>query len=1197
MNKFRNSKVAKITSGFVGVMTAVMMIGGVAVLPASAATVEELLAMIADLTAQLNALKGTSSAPASVSGYVFTKDLKQGSTGDDVMKLQQYLNSDPDTKVAASGAGSPGNETKTFGPATKAAVIKFQNKYKAEVLTPVGLSAGTGYFGAASRKFVNDKLAASGSTTGGATTGGATTGGTTVPAGSATLTVTAAADQPVAQLLPTNAANVAFLKLTFTAGSSDVTVNSMKVKKTGSGDKASLSGVILIDQDGTQIGTEKTLNALDEAVLNDSFTVKAGTSRTITVGGNRISGTSPSYAGQVLGLSVVSVDAGSATLVGDVAKAMGPLHTINETLSIGSITPTVGPSDPNSNPAQNIGKKDYLFQSIRLTAGSAEKVWVKSVRWNQTGSVAKTDIENIKTYVDGKAYDSTVSSDGKYYTTVFPDKGILVDKGGNLDLTLKGDIIGGSGRNVKFDVNKRTDVVVVGDTFGYGITPANGSGTAANGTSEFTSGTPWFDGLQVSVNAGTITTISSSPSVPAGNISENVSEQTLGGFDIEVKGEPITVNNLVFRALITTTGSAVGTNLDSVSLVNKTTGAVVAGPVDATGAAQTATITFTDTVTLPVGKSTYFLKGKLATASAWENNDTIQASTTPSSDWTGTIRGLVTGDTISLSSLSTAVTMNTMTVKSGANTVTVSATPAAQNVVMGVNDFTFARYVFDGSQSGEDVRYSSIQLRPTTTTGASYPNNCFVYDEATGTRLNNSAVDASTDTAQTFTLDNALIVPAGQTKIIALKCNIPKSLTADDTIAWGVNTSDTITGTGVNSSASLASTHATAAGQTMTLKSSGTLSVSLDSSSPGYYMAADGSVAQTVAQLKFTGTNEDMTLERVALQLTNYASSSGADLMKVTLWDGSTEVGQAVFTSTAVGSSLTTGFHATSTLSKTVIVPKDGEKILTVKVDLSGIGTSLAGVQGHLVAIDYDNNDPTGTRAVGKSSGSTINRTSSSDTASNGLRMFSAYPTVAKLSAGTTLAGGSERELYKWSVKANGGDVSLWNFTFRIATSSTPVNTSSTTVTNLKVIAYDDTGARLTYGSSNGQLNATLTDTVGAGTTDIAFTFNHASGPSGTANDRVTVPNGKTYSFALLGDVTITGAQTSGQIDTKLQSDDAYPSLSTFMAVASDVNSDSNNDFIWSPNATTTSQATHVDWTNGYRVPGLEDIASHILSK
>ncbi len=83
------------------------------------------------------------------SKYVFTRDLKIGSTGEDVKELQKFLNKKGFT-VALSGPGSLGNESTTFGPRTKAALIKFQ---QANAISP-----SMGYFGIKTRNTVNGML-------------------------------------------------------------------------------------------------------------------------------------------------------------------------------------------------------------------------------------------------------------------------------------------------------------------------------------------------------------------------------------------------------------------------------------------------------------------------------------------------------------------------------------------------------------------------------------------------------------------------------------------------------------------------------------------------------------------------------------------------------------------------------------------------------------------------------------------------------------------------------------------------------------------------------------------------------------------------------------------------------------------------------------------------------------------------------
>jgi len=77
---------------------------------------------------------------------VFTSNLQVGSIGSEVKLLQQFLNAHG-YPVATSGPGSAGNETATFGGATKAALIKYQ---KAKGITPA-----VGYFGPVTRAAAN----------------------------------------------------------------------------------------------------------------------------------------------------------------------------------------------------------------------------------------------------------------------------------------------------------------------------------------------------------------------------------------------------------------------------------------------------------------------------------------------------------------------------------------------------------------------------------------------------------------------------------------------------------------------------------------------------------------------------------------------------------------------------------------------------------------------------------------------------------------------------------------------------------------------------------------------------------------------------------------------------------------------------------------------------------------------------------
>lgn len=134
MTKYKISAAALVLSAALGIL---------APLSASAVTVDELKAQIETLTAQLKALQqqlhsqvastteqwkmdhpfmASSTVPREVKCHIITRALGVGSKGDDVKELQDELAQDEDVYPEGSVTGY-------FGPATAAAVQRFQEKY------------------------------------------------------------------------------------------------------------------------------------------------------------------------------------------------------------------------------------------------------------------------------------------------------------------------------------------------------------------------------------------------------------------------------------------------------------------------------------------------------------------------------------------------------------------------------------------------------------------------------------------------------------------------------------------------------------------------------------------------------------------------------------------------------------------------------------------------------------------------------------------------------------------------------------------------------------------------------------------------------------------------------------------------------------------------------------------------------------
>jgi len=315
----------------------------------------------------------------------------------------------------------------------------------------------------------------------------------------------------------------------------------------------------------------------------------------------------------------------------------------------------------------------------------------------------------------------------------------------------------------------------------------------------------------------------------------------------------------------------------------------------------------------------------------------------------------------------------------------------------------------------------------------------------------------------------------------------------------------------------------------------------------------------TIGVAKFRPSNEAINLTKIGLTLggtnASFKGVTGAqDLVQVYIYNGSTLVGTAIFTGNAT--------TATSTLLASVSLPKDVDTKLTIKADLALVGVSQPGTANDRVTVDVLSYEGSGAQ-----SGTTVmDGTVGGMTSFAGVRLLKSYPTVAQGTLSSSSGGASAGKLIRFSVTANAqGDVGLARFTFTIATT-----TAAQTITGLGLYGYTDSGysTSISGQGSSGLIGATLTATS---TSNIEIEALAPANP-------IEVPAGGTYYFELRG---ATGGLVSGSsITTTLLGDTTL--VSTLAATST-----LGYNFLWSENATTTSDARNNDWTNGASVVGL----------
>lgn len=1032
----------KFASVGVAAVTAVTMTGVFTPAQAQSVDINALLAQIAQLqalVAQLQAAQGGSSVGTS---YTFTKNLTLGSTGDEVKALQQFLNANG-AQVAATGAGSPGNETMYFGPATRAALAKWQ--------AANGVSPASGYFGPITRT----KIASLG--------GGTSTGGGVVVVPTESFLKVESVPMAAASI-PSSSLYNKVLGLKLTAGKDGATVTGLTVARGGYVANTNISGVSIWDDAGMRYGNILTaLTADGKATFSfgsSPIMLGAGQSKTVYVAVSLGSGaTSGTVNFSVSAASDVSV-ANSVPVQGTFPMTGTTFTLVDGSSSIADVyvddVSVSGLSSTNGDGNLEVGQTDREVFKLRLTQNnSKEAVKFERVTLYFAGTARDNDLANWKLYSpEGNLLATAAKSDDRYVTFNLSTP-YVIDKGLSKDFTVKVDIVDGSGYYFRVSIQNDYDLVVKGVTTGSAVQPKNSSG------SDLTQGDTEGSSSYFKMKSGALTASKAAGS-PSGNVAPSSQNAVLAKFDLKSSGEKLEIRKMAVQ-IVRDDGDTALTG--TVTVKDAATGETyLSVSADTSGIqATSAPASFSSNQNL----SSYITieSGQTKTL---EVTGTVSANATSASNYTVYLGEFYTKrySTNDYTTLYDSTVINGNQIAVGDVTLTVTSNAAFPNVnrSKGATNVKIAEVVLQAS-SADNVRITGINFN---IASSSYIQNMKLMD---GTTQLGSTIGSPSSSSNNFTTD--LVINASESKVLSVYADVLSSATEGDSVLVSVADSG-ITGYGVNSTKTLSDTPSSDTPlQKVTIKTA-SITIAQASETPASKIVLAGQTGVELSKIKFEPSNEDLTLKKITLSLVNASSGlweSGVNqnVSKLYLYDGTTLLGSA---NIASGDAIISGLNLS--------MPQDTAKTLTVKADISGQDT----INPQSVAYVQVKGTSTTDMEVYSSQGQmTSGITLTSNAAGNKMLFAVTAPVVTNALSGTTGNPSSNEEIGRFTISNPGTrEMTVTSTSFVVTVIS---NGATSTLGTISLYESNDLGTALATSSG--------TSTVGTVNLTSAFTISSSN--------------------------------------------------------------------------------------------------------